>query len=236
MGGRARGVRRAVQGVGVQARRSARSGARTRRPAFARALRARHQELPAIPADGSRALRRRLPRLRARKARRGARAVRSHPAPLPRLALRAGRAHGQSRSAFQWQIRLRRSARRIRKSLVLPRQRSLRPRALQERVVHVAARSDRRRGEAVRWRVRGRRRRRGPEQGLRHAAEAARRAAERGAQVPRRGLHGGREEHRAGRLRLLAAIGSRARSCARSRCSSTIKRTTTRAWRRTSSS
>ena len=56
--------------------------------------------------------------------------------------------------------------------------------------------------EALRRRLRGHRHDAGGKNVERRAAKAARRAPGRGAQVPRRGLHRGREEHRAGHLQL----------------------------------
>ena len=168
-------------------------------PALARSLRARPQGLSVVQPVRPGALRRRLPRLRAGQAGRGDRSLQSHPQGLPALAVRRRRPHGARRVLVQWQIRLPSCARRIRRSPQVQEQRALRARALQERLVHVAPRSQRGGGQALRQRLRGHR---CTGQGQRRAAQAARRAPGRGAEVPRRGLHRGREEHRAGRLRL----------------------------------
>ena len=205
----------------------------------ARSLRARAQGLPVVRAVRPRALRRRLPRLpsRASRTRRSSASTRILKE-FPNSRFVARRAHGARRGALQRQVRLRRRARRIRRRSSSTRRASSTASRCSRARGALAARQQRRGGEALRQRLRGHRQRRASVE--RRAAQAARRAPERGAQVPRRGLHRGREEHRAGRLRLphedrRRPVRRQGRA-ARSPSSSTIRRTTSAASRPTSCS
>ena len=237
VGARARAVRRALQGVGGEARRSARARARAELPAVARSLRARAQGLPVVRPVRSRALRRRLPRERAGQAGRGARALQPHPQGVSRA-----RASSPTRT---WRAPSRSST----ASTTTPaRSPNTKRSSSSSRASSTASRSSRARGAcgasgaATRPRSASSASSRSPTrraQGERRAAQAARRAPGRGAQVPRRGLHRGREEHRAGRLRLphedrRRPVRGQDRARARA-CSSTIRRTTSAASRPTSS-
>ena len=199
------------------------------------------KRLPAVRRVRPRALRRRLPRERAGQARRGARPLRAHPRRRTRSSrFIARRAHVQGRGALQPEVRLRRRAQGVRGGP-----------QVQRRTISTASRSSRARGACGASGTPTKPPKRfvsvfevtdsqGRQAVERAAAQAARRAPGRGAQVPRRGPHRGREEHGERRLRVPPEDRRRqvrrARSSRRSPSSSTTRRTTSAASRPTSCS
>ena len=210
-------------------------------PRRARSLRPRAQRLPVVRAVRPRALRRRLPRLRAGQGGRGARPLRAHPQATTRSSRFIPDAHmAKAEALFNGKYDYAGALAEYEKVLKFKaNDDALRPRALQERLVLLAPRQQRRGGEALRRRLRGDRRARGQERQRRAAASSSTssrarrsstssRSSPRTRRTPRRTLYAS--------SRRSAASASPARSSARSPSSTTTRRTTSAASRRTSSS
>ena len=141
---------------------------------------------------------------RAGQARRSAGAVQPHPGRISRQPVHPRRAHGPRRSGVQRQVRLCGGPRRIREGDDVSAIGSLRPRVVQERMVPVAPRSQRRGGQGFSGFSgdlgRG---------GIGFEAQAARRATGRSAEVLGRGVHRRREEQRRRCLQIPSEGGGR---------------------------